>query len=335
MLAAEDATESSRLRRILEINKLCAHREIQLRDLRFCILTSPCRLYNRVSLLSNVPRFIAKPVTVDLVSGGLASATAWLSYPPVRKAFPVVEAVLRLRYRRARRRWLHSSYRKPICVGSDWPALSRCSLREIATTSRMGGRTEMLNLGLCKPADSVYRVLCLGAHSDDIEIGCGGTILALLERHDNVVVRWIVFSSNEERAGEARASADAFLEHAREKEVVVRNYRDGFFPFLGGQIKDEFETLKREFSPDLVFTHHRDDRHQDHRLISDLTWNTFRNHLILEYEIPKYDGDLGAAQLLRSSGKIGLLPEDPDHHRQLQVAKPEAVVRRTDLSWRS
>ena len=152
----------------------------------------------------------------------------------------------------------------------------------------------MLNLGLGKPAGSVYRVLCLGAHSDDIEIGCGGTILALLEHHDNVVVRWIVFSSNEERAGEARASANAFLEHAREKHVVVRNYRDGFFPLLGGQIKDEFETLKREFSPDLVFTHHRDDRHQDHRLISDLTWNTFRNHLILEYEIPKYDGDLGA-----------------------------------------
>ena len=84
-------------------------------------------------------------------------------------------------------------------------------------------------------------------------------------------------------------------------------FRDGFFPFLSGQIKDEFETLKREFSPDLVFTHHRDDRHQDHRLISDLTWNTFRSHLILEYEIPKYDGDLGAAELLRSSGKIGLL----------------------------
>ena len=84
------------------------------------------------------------------------------------------------------------------------------------------------------------------------------------------------------------------LDRALEKEVVVKEFRDGFFPFLGGQIKDEFETLKREFSPDLVFTHHRDDRHQDHRLISDLTWNTFRNHLILEYEIPKYDGDLGA-----------------------------------------
>ena len=152
----------------------------------------------------------------------------------------------------------------------------------------------MLNLGLGKPAGSTYRVLCLGAHSDDIEIGCGGTILALLERHDNVVVRWLVFSASQERAREARTSANAFLKHAHESEVAVRDFRDGFFPFLGGQIKDEFETLKREFSPDLVFTHYRDDWHQDHRLISDLTWNTFRNHLILEYEIPKYDGDLGA-----------------------------------------
>ena len=152
----------------------------------------------------------------------------------------------------------------------------------------------MLELNLCEPAGSVYRVLCLGAHSDDIEIGCGGTVLALLERYDNVVVRWMVFSANEERAREARVSADAFLTAAREKEVVVKDFRDGFFPFLGGAIKDEFETLKRELNPDLVFTHHRDDRHQDHRLISDLTWNTFRNHLILEYEIPKYDGDLGS-----------------------------------------
>jgi len=133
----------------------------------------------------------------------------------------------------------------------------------------------------------------LGAHSDDIEIGCGGTVLSLLERHDNACVRWMVFSSNEERAHEARDSATTFLGRAREKEIVVKNYRDGFFPFLGAQIKDDFEALKRDFVPDLVLTHYRDDRHQDHRLISDLTWNTFRNHLILEYEIPKYDGDLG------------------------------------------
>jgi len=149
----------------------------------------------------------------------------------------------------------------------------------------------MLNLGLGEPAGSAYRVLCLGAHSDDIEIGCGGTILTLLAHHENVAVRWIVFSASQERAREARTSANAFLKHAHESEVAVRDFRDGFFPFLGGQIKDEFETLKREFSPDLVFTHHRDDRHQDHRLISDLTWNTFGNYLILEYEMPNYDGD--------------------------------------------
>jgi len=155
----------------------------------------------------------------------------------------------------------------------------------------------MLNLTFCKPADQAYRVLCLGAHSDDIEIGCGGTLLTVLERHDNVVVRWVVFSSNEERACEARRSVDVFLARAREKEVVIKSYRDGFFPFFGGQIKDDFEALKREFLPDLVLTHFRDDRHQDHRLVSDLTWNTFRDHLILEYEIPKYDGDLGQPNL--------------------------------------
>src|SRR5439155_10419017 len=112
--------------------------------------------------------------------------------------------------------------------------------------------TPMLNLNLCKPAGSVYRVLCLGAHSDDIEIGCGGTILTLLNRYDQVAVRWVVFSSNEERAKEARECAGAFLARAREKEVSVKQYRDGFFPFIGDRIKDDFEALKREFTPDLV-----------------------------------------------------------------------------------
>jgi LmbE family N-acetylglucosaminyl deacetylase len=152
----------------------------------------------------------------------------------------------------------------------------------------------MLNLSLGRPAGPAVRVLCLGAHCDDIEIGCGGTILSLLERYDNMIVCWVVFSSTDERAREARTSASAFLKAALEREIVVKQYRDGFFPYAGGQIKDEFETLKRTFDPDLILTHYRDDRHQDHRLISDLTWNTFRNHLILEYEIPKYDGDLGS-----------------------------------------
>jgi LmbE family N-acetylglucosaminyl deacetylase len=141
--------------------------------------------------------------------------------------------------------------------------------------------------------DRPLSILCLGAHSDDIEIGCGGTLLRLLRDNGNVAVMWVVFGSAHLRTAEARRSADLFLAGARAAVVVVKDFRDGYFPYIGGEIKDYFEQLKHEFSPDLVFTHYRDDRHQDHRLISDLTWNTFRRHLILEYEIPKYDGDLG------------------------------------------
>ncbi len=141
------------------------------------------------------------------------------------------------------------------------------------------------------------RLLCLGAHCDDIEIGCGGTVLALTEQLPNVAVEWVVFSATPEREREARASADAFLAAAKEKTVVVKSFRDGFFPYIGGEIKDEFERLKQASAPDLILTHYRHDLHQDHRLISELTWNTFRRHLILEYEIPKYDGDLGSPNL--------------------------------------
>jgi len=151
----------------------------------------------------------------------------------------------------------------------------------------------VLDLTLARSASSSIRVLCLGAHSDDIEIGCGGTILTILKRYRRVSVDWIVFGSSEERAIEARQSAEVFLEGTHESTVVVKSYRDGFFPYHGAQIKDDFEALKSSPSPDLILTHHRDDRHQDHRIVSDLTWNTFRDHLILEYEIPKYDGDLG------------------------------------------
>jgi len=155
----------------------------------------------------------------------------------------------------------------------------------------------VLDLTLGRSTSSAIRVLCLGAHSDDIEIGCGGTILTILERYPRVSVDWIVFGSSEERAIEARQSAGIFLEGALESTVVVKSYRDGFFPYHGARIKDDFEALKSSPSPDLILTHHRDDRHQDHRVISDLTWNTFRDHLILEYEIPKYDGDLGQPNL--------------------------------------
>ncbi|MGD1910490.1 MAG: PIG-L deacetylase family protein [Rivularia sp. (in: cyanobacteria)] len=151
----------------------------------------------------------------------------------------------------------------------------------------------MIGLSLNKKESSEYKILCLGAHCDDIEIGCGGTILKLIENYKNIKIYWVIFSSNEQRAEEATASANIFLKEVSTKKLLVENFRDGFLSYHGVEVKESFEQLKQEFSPDLIFTHYRSDRHQDHRLISDLTWNTFRNHLILEYEIPKYDGDLG------------------------------------------
>jgi LmbE family N-acetylglucosaminyl deacetylase len=146
-------------------------------------------------------------------------------------------------------------------------------------------------------ADGPLMVLCLGAHADDIEIGCGGTILRWLEEYDNLEFHWVVLSSGRKRKKEALKAADLFLQGARKKTVVVDSFRDGFFPYIGTEIKEYFEALKKRVSPDVVLTHYRDDRHQDHRLVSDLTWNTFRKELILEYEIPKYDGDLGQPNL--------------------------------------
>jgi len=155
----------------------------------------------------------------------------------------------------------------------------------------------VLKFQLGIPVAKKLDVLCLGAHSDDIEIGCGGTILRLLEEHLNVEVHWVVFGADEARAVEARESADSFLEKAKQKTVVIMNHRDGFFPYIGGEIKDYFESLKTEIRPDIIFSHYRHDLHQDHRLICELTWNTFRDSLVLEYEIMKYDGDLGNPNL--------------------------------------
>lgn len=151
----------------------------------------------------------------------------------------------------------------------------------------------MIRLSFGAPRNEARRILCLGAHADDIEIGCGGTLLQLLQDDPETIVRWVVFSAQEERAREARQSAAAFLRDAGDAEVTVASFTDGFFPYEGDSIKRFFEAELKSFTPDLVFTHHREDRHQDHRVVSDLTWNTFRDHLILEYEIPKYDGDLG------------------------------------------
>ena len=138
------------------------------------------------------------------------------------------------------------------------------------------------------------RVLALGSHSDDIEIGCGATLLALTRARPDVEVTWVVLGAEGEREREARASAEAFVGAAARSEIDVHGFRDGFFPYVGGEVKDVFEALKSRLDPDLILTHTRDDLHQDHRLVCELTWNTWRNNLILEYEIPKYDGDLGA-----------------------------------------
>jgi len=151
----------------------------------------------------------------------------------------------------------------------------------------------VLGIPLSHEAGKRLNVLCLGAHSDDIEIGCGGTVLRLLDVFPAASFHWVVFSSSRVRRQEALRSANLFLKGAKSKQVVVHSYRDGFFPYQGAKIKGEFERLKKRVSPDLIFTHYRHDLHQDHRVLNELTWNTFRNHLILEYEIPKYDGDLG------------------------------------------
>ena len=108
--------------------------------------------------------------------------------------------------------------------------------------------------------------LCLGAHSDDIEIGCGGTILRLHGRIPRLAVTWVVFGASGQRAHEARHSAEAFLKNARSRTIDVKGFRDGFLPYVGGEVKDDFEALKADVNPDLILTHYRHDLHQDHRL---------------------------------------------------------------------
>jgi len=152
----------------------------------------------------------------------------------------------------------------------------------------------MVEFRLGSSKQPVRRILCLGSHCDDIEIGCGGMLLRLLQENQELEIYWKVFSSTPVRKREALRAANLFLAPAKKKKVVIRNYRDGFFPSLQARITGEFESLKKEFVPDLILTHYRHDLHQDHRVICELTWNTFRSHLILEYEIPKYDGDLGS-----------------------------------------
>lgn len=155
----------------------------------------------------------------------------------------------------------------------------------------------MQRLALSRSGRGLRRALCLGAHCDDIEIGCGGAILRLIRENPDLEFDWVVISSNDMRAREAQASAEQFLANARARNIIIKQFRDGYLPYEGAAIKAFFEELKARSSPDLIFTHTLNDRHQDHRLISEMTWNTFRDHLIFEYEIPKYDGDLGAPNM--------------------------------------
>lgn len=151
----------------------------------------------------------------------------------------------------------------------------------------------MKTIGLFPQNGEPLKILCLGAHSDDIEIGCGGAILRILSEYENVELTWVVFGASGVRIGEAMESANNFLASCKTKNIVVESFKDGFFPYMGAEIKAFFEKLKHDIAPDIIFTHYRHDLHQDHRVISELTWNTFRDHFILEYEIMKYDGDLG------------------------------------------
>ncbi len=188
----------------------------------------------------------------------------------------------------------------------------------------------MLALSLFPGDAPVRRVLAIGCHADDIEIGCGGTLLALTRSRPDVEVTWVVLGADGERAGEARASAKDFLADAARFEVVVHGFKDAYMPYYGESVKEAFEQLKPA-QPDLVLTHTRDDLHQDHRLACELTWNTFRDHLILEYEVPKWDGDLGRPNLY--------VPLDDDVVAdKLDLVAPalpdsggEALVRRRDV----
>lgn len=140
-------------------------------------------------------------------------------------------------------------------------------------------------------------ILCIGAHADDIEIGCGGTIIKLLQTHPGSRVVWVVLTARGDRRKEAMKSADAFLRGAESAKLLTKSFRESYLPYQGKDVKEYFDTLPYVMDPDIIFTHYRHDLHQDHRVVCELTWNTYRRHQILEYEIPKYDGDVGQPNL--------------------------------------
>lgn len=190
-------------------------------------------------------------------------------------------------------------------------------------------RDAMKSLRLAAPGERL-KVLCLGAHSDDIEIGAGAALMTLIERGIRLDVHWCVLSSSgSEREKEASSSAAEFLTGAVQSHIEVMSFRDGFFPEQGEAIKSWFEALKVRVNPDLILTHRRDDAHQDHRLVCRLTWNTFRDHSVLEYEVPKWDGDTGQPNIYISVSanalqrKIDLLMKHFGTQRSKQWFDPE------------
>lgn len=182
----------------------------------------------------------------------------------------------------------------------------------------------MLSLAISRSPAEPLSILCIGAHADDIEIGAGGTILSVLEAHPGSRVVWVVLSAAPPRAEEARKSANALLSRAKSAEIVIHEFRDGFFPADFEQIKETFESMKR-YGPDLVFTHYRLDHHQDHRVVSELTGNTFRDHFILEYEVPKYDPDLGNPNLF--------VPLCPEHAKAKVMAIMTHFASQLERRW--
>ena len=188
----------------------------------------------------------------------------------------------------------------------------------------------MKRLGLAASGERLS-VLCLGAHSDDIEIGAGATILGWIDRGVRLDVHWAVLSAIGPRADEARASAQQFLGNAARAVIDLAAFRDGFFPHQGADIKFWFEALRKRTSPDVILSHWRHDAHQDHREVSELTWNTFRDHAILEYEIPKWDGDSGRPNVYLPASKAADGAQDEASPRPFRLAALEGLVRRRDL----
>lgn len=182
------------------------------------------------------------------------------------------------------------------------------------------------------PQARQLRLLCLGAHCDDIEIGCGATILRLLAQCPGARVRWVVFTGSAIRHDESRAAAGLLLAGASERQVDLLDHRESFLPQSWGAVKEEFERIKASFAPTLILTHSHNDHHQDHRLVSELTWNTFRDHLIWEYEIPKYEGDLGNPNLFvpvsrpQAEAKVAALMECFASQRQRHWFDPATFL---------